>query len=237
MNAAYKLPTSRAIAEEAFAEFMALREQFPPQAKQLLMGLATKGPQRLFKFIEVRRCVSGISPEIAFEEHVLEVFLEEAAPQLEQIINTRAERFFVYHKARTPEYDWEKYSLFNLLAVQQVARNYPQYFPEEVLREPRNWLQNNWMLWADGRGMNCIRYGLLSGFPLGSVLKFAMYKEVRKKLEDGQETALTEEERELMQAKQSALSWTTMLSYFSFYPEDDQRYMQQLDEIYLALKW
>lgn len=216
MEQLYKLPTSKEIAEKGQAEFSLLLKQFPKNARQLFIGSASTRPYYT-KFLDVRRCVAGISPEIAFETYIIEVFPREAFTEAEQIINTQAEHFFFYHKKITQQYNWEKYSLFNLLAVRQVAKNYPEYFPAEVVTDTRNWLQNNWKIWADGRGKNCIRYGLLSGFPLDAALAFSQNKGAKE--------------------EQSVMSETMYLSYFGANAEKDQEYIQQLDEIFSAIVW
>jgi len=206
----YKLSTNRDIAREGLTEFTWLLNQLSSSAKKPFIGATITKPHHI-KFVDVRRCVAGISAEIAFEDYFLSGFPQEAFAEAEQIIN-KAEHFFFYQKERTPEYNWEKYSLFNLLAVQQVAKNYPEYFPAEVVIDTRNWLQNNWQIWADGRGMNCIRYGLLSGFPLEAALKFSLNKEAKE--------------------KQAVRSEKTNLSYWGVNPEKDKQYIQQLDALF-----
>ena len=216
MDQLYKLPTSKEAAEKGFAEFTFLLKQFPQSARQLFIGSASTKPHYT-KFLDVRRCVAGISAEIAFESYILAGFPREAGKEAQQIINAQAKHFFFYHKEKTPEYNWEKYSLFNLLAVRQVATNYPEYFPAEVRTDTRDWLQNNWTTWTDGRGMNCIRYGLLSGFPLEAAMKFSLDKEAKE--------------------KKHVWSEEMHLSYFGADTEKDQTYIQQLDEIFSSLLW
>lgn len=195
---------------------MFLLKQFPQNARQLFIGAASTKPHYI-KFLDIRRCVAGVSAEIAFENYIIEAFPREAFTEAEQIINAQAQHFFFYHKERTLEYDWETYSLFNLLAVQQVAKNYPEYFPAEIAIDTRSWLQHNWAVWADGKGMNCIRYGLLSGFPLEAATKFSRNKEAKEKTH--------------------VWSKKTNLSYSGANAEKDQKYIQQLDEIFSSLSW
>src|SRR5205807_2420114 len=113
--------------------------------------------------------------------------------------------------------------LFNLRAVRLVATNYPAYFPTEVSTNTRAWLQQNWRMWADGNEENCIRYGLLSGFPLEAVERFAEHKRTNQQL----------------RLDEVVYSPVTNLSYGGFEPEKDAAYMCQLDNIFIEskIKW
>ncbi|GCE28338.1 hypothetical protein KDA_38220 [Dictyobacter alpinus] len=106
--------------------------------------------------MDVQRCAVGISAEIAFESHMLAAFPLEAFGKAAQIIHTQFQHFLFYQRERPPQF----YHLFNLLAVRQVATNYPEYFPKEVVTDTQTWLERNWQLWADGTGMNCILFNM-----------------------------------------------------------------------------
>ncbi|HEU5377805.1 MAG TPA: hypothetical protein VFV38_20470 [Ktedonobacteraceae bacterium] len=204
----YRLPTNSEVAREGCAEFAALLHQLPQNARQLFLGSAATKPHYT-KFMDVWRCVAGISAEIAFESHILAAFPEEAFVEATQILNTQTRHFLFYRTEKPPQF----YHLFNLLAVRHVAMNYPEYFPGDVVTDTRAWLQHNWHVWADGNSGNCIRYGLLSGFPLEAVLAFAANKNPTGK----------------------HLTWSTEthLSYFGVNAEKDDAYMEQLDAIFL----
>ncbi|MBV9021101.1 MAG: hypothetical protein JOZ71_10345 [Ktedonobacteraceae bacterium] len=250
-NGLYKLPTTREIAKKGVAEYVFLLKNLSAKAKSLFISsldiptLASQGiprfvltmkgkaPHQLPKYtkrLSIQRCFVGISPEIAFESDDIAAFSREALEQTLQELEKYSQNFFIYHqKSIAP--DQERYSLFNLLAVRQVARNYPAYFPHsKILTHPKDWLQNNWKVWADGEGRNCIRYGLLSGFPLDSAVKFSLYKRIRQKLQEGQ--PITQEEQELYQTAQIAASRLTHVSYFGFHAEKNNEYIRQLDEIF-----
>lgn len=206
----YKPPTHSEIAEKGCAEFASLLSQFSRNARQLFIGSATTKPHYI-KFMDVWRCAVGVSPEIAFEDYILAAFPQEAFEEAAQIINTQARYFFFYRRERAPQF----YHLFNLLAVRQVALNYPEYFPLEVATDTKAWLERNWQLWADGNGTNCIRYGLLSGFPLEAAQAFSASKAT-----DG---------------KHPVRSVVTYLSYFGVNAEKDSAYIRQLDEVFSGM--
>jgi hypothetical protein len=247
----YKLPTTREIAKEGMAEYVFLLNTLSPKAKSPLIShvdiqtlawqgiplfatiMQHKAPQqrpRYSNILPTQRCFVGISPEIAFEPHDIAAFSKEAMEETLQEIGKYSQNFFIYHKESTST-NQEKYHLFNLPAVRHIATHYPVYFPHsKILTDTKNWLQSNWELWADGRGMNCIRYGLLSGFPLDAAIKFSLYKRIRQKLEESQ--PITDEEQELYETAYFADSRLTALSYFGFNTEKNGEYIRQLDEIY-----
>jgi len=203
----YKLSTNSDAAREGCTEFAVFLNRFSQSARGLFLGSAATKPHYI-KFIDVRRCVAGISAEIVFESYMLAAFPQEAFVEAAQIIHTQARHFLFYRREKPPQF----YHLFNLLAVRQVALNYPEYFPGGVVTDTRAWLQHNWQLWADGNGDNCIRYGLLSGFPLEAVLAFAANKNLA--------------------GKHPARSAETHLSYFGVNVEKDRAYIEQLDAIF-----
>jgi hypothetical protein len=250
-NALYKLPTTREIAEKGVAEYVSLLSTLSPKARFVLISsvdirpLAAQGvpffvtiaghrpPDKSPTYsngLHVQRCFVGISPEIRFEYHDIAAYSREAFEALLRQLNEYSQNFFLYHKeSQNPLH--EMYHLFNLSAVRHVAANYPACFPSpEMLTHTKEWLQNNGKFWADGGGINCIRYGLLSGFPLDSAIKFSLYRRIDRKLETDQ--TLTHEEQELRQIAHSAYSRRTALSYWGFDVEKNNEYLRQIDEIY-----
>ena len=210
----YLHSTTRSIVAQGANDYTrALRES--PSAKVLF--LSGYAPGKPIRILDVQRCFVGISAEMVFEERDIAanpryVFAETASYVNEQLTN-----FFFYHAPS------DRYHLFNLQAVRLVATNYPTYFPAEVSTDVLTWLQQNWRMWADGHDENCIRYGLLSGFPLEAVVRFAEHKRAKQQLP----------------IEQVVYSPVTNLSYCGFEAEKDAAYMCQLDEIFLEskIKW
>jgi hypothetical protein len=247
----YKLPTTREIAEKGVAEYISLLNILSPKARAVLISsvdirpLAAQGipffvtiaghrppgvSPTYSNFLHVKRCFVGISPEKRFEYQDIPAYSREAFEALSRELEQHSQNFFLYHKeSENPLH--EMYHLFNLSAVRHVAANYPDClgYPK-LLAHTKEWLQNNWKFWADGRGMNCIRYGLLSGFPLDSAIKFSLHARIDEKLETGQ--PLTDEEQELCQTVHPACSRLTGLSYRGFDREKNNEYLRQIDEIY-----
>jgi hypothetical protein len=252
-EALYKLPATREIAEKGVAEYISLLNTLSPKAKSIFLSsvdmrpLAAQGIPFFVMFMEqmashprpwyrysnglhVQGCFVGISPEIRFEYHDIAAYSREAFEALSRELNEYSQNFFLYHRKSENTFH-EMYHLFNLPAVRHVAANYPACFPyPEIRTQTKEWLQDNGKFWADGRGMNCIRYGLLSGFPLDSAIKFSLDGRIDRKLEAGQ--PLTDEEQEVHQASHSAASRLTDLSYCGFDVEKNNEYLLQIDEIY-----
>lgn len=250
-DALYALPTTREIAEKGVAEYIYLLNNLSPNARSILIcwvdirPLAAQGipffvtiaghrpPDKSPTYsnaLHVKRCFLGISPEKRFEYQDIAAFSRKGFGALSRELDKYSQNFFLYHK-KSENLFHEMYHLFNLPAVRYVAANYPACFPyPEMLTQTKEWLQNNWEYWADGRGMNGVRYGLLSGFPLDSAIKFSLYGRIRGKQEEGQ--PLTDEEQELSQTAHSAYSRLTALSYWGFDVERNNEYLRQLDEIY-----
>lgn len=66
--------------------------------------------------------------------------------------------------------------LINLKAASRVMEKNPMYFPEEARKDPGSWLVNNYNGWYAKKSIAEIRYGLLSGYPRGSVERFVEAK-------------------------------------------------------------
>jgi hypothetical protein len=207
----YLHSTTRAIAAQGANDYTrALRESI--SAKTLF--LSGYAPHKPIRIVDVQRCFVGISAEMVFEErdittNPLHLFDETAV-----YINEQHPDFFFYYAPS------DCYHLFNLRAVRLVATHYPSYFPAEVRTDPRTWLQQNWRMWADGNDENCIRYGLLSGFPFEATVRFAQHKHTGQRLP----------------MEQVVHSLVTNLSYCGFDAEKDAAYMRQLDEIFRESK-
>lgn len=210
----YLYSTTRAIAAQGANDYTrALRES--PSARALfLSGYAPRKPIRI---LDVQRCFVGISAEIVFEERDIATNPRHLFDETASYVNEQLTNFFFYHAPS------DSYHLFNLQMVRLVATNYPAYFPAEVSTDASTWLQQNWHMWADGQDENCIRYGLLSGFPLEAAVRFAQHKQTGQRLP----------------LEQVVYSPVTNLSYGGFEAEKDAAYMRQLDEIFLEskIKW
>jgi hypothetical protein len=175
------------------------------------------GIEKPIRIFNVQRCFVGVSAEMVFEEMDIAANPRHVFDETASYVNEQLTDFLFFHAPS------DSYHLFNLRAVRLVVANYPAYFPASACTETRAWLQQNWRMWADGYEENCIRYGLLSGFPLGAVLRFTEHKRTGQPLP----------------MEQVVFSPVTHLSYGGFEPEKDAAYMRQLDEIFLEskIKW
>lgn len=206
----YLHSSTRAIADQGANDYTcALRESTSARAL-FLSGYEAATPQKPIRILDVQRCFVGISAEIVFEEMDIVTNPRYLFDETASYVNEQLTNFFFYHSPS------DRYHLFNLQAVRLIATHYPTYFPAEVNTDTATWLQQNWHMWADGKNENCIRYGLLSGFPLEAVVRFAQHKR------RGQQLPI----------EQGVCSPVTNLSYFGFEAEKDMAYMSQLDEIF-----
>jgi hypothetical protein len=207
----YLHSTTRTIAAQGAKDYArALRASTSVRA----LFLSGYAPGRPIRILDVQRCFVGISAEIVFEERDIATNPRHVFDETASYINEQLPDFLFYHAPS------DRYHLFNLRAVRLIATHYPTYFPAEVSIDTRTWLQQHWRIWADGNNENCIRYGLLSGFPLEAAVQFAQHKNTDHQLPIGQVIR----------------SLVTNLSYFSFNMEKDAAYMRQLDEIFLESK-
>ncbi|GAC1369711.1 MAG: hypothetical protein NVS2B12_14190 [Ktedonobacteraceae bacterium] len=210
----YLHSTTHAIAVQGASDYTrALRES--TSARTLFLSGYTVG--KPIRILDVQRCFVGISAEIVFEERDIATNPRHLFDETASYVNKQLTNFFFYHSPS------DRYHLFNLQAVRLIAIHYPTYFPTKVSTDTHIWLQQNWPMWADGKDENCIRYGLLSGFPLEAVVRFAQHKRTGQRLP----------------IEQVVHSPVTNLSYFGFEVEKDIAYMSQLDEIFREskIKW
>lgn len=205
----YLPSTTRAIAALGASDYARTLRKSASTRALFLSGYAPGKPIRI---LDVQRCFVGISAEMVFEEQDIATNPRHVFDEAVAYINEHLPDFFFFHALS------DRYHLFNLRAVRLLAARYPAYFPAEVGTDTRDWLQTHWRMWADGHGKNCIRYGLLSGFPLHSVLQFAEHKRTGQKLS----------------LEHVVYSSVTNLSYGGFEAEKDAAYMCQLDEIFRA---
>jgi hypothetical protein len=210
----YLHSTTRAIAAQGANDYTRVLRESTSARTLFLSGYKVGKPIRI---LDVQRCFVGISAEIVFEERDIATNPRHLFDETVSYVNEQLTNFFFYHSPS------DRYHLFNLQAVRLIATNYPIYFPAEVSTDTNIWLQQNWHMWADGKDENCIRYGLLSGFPLEAVVQFAQHKRT------GQRPPI----------EQAIRSPITNLSYCGFEAEKDMAYMCQLDEIFREskIKW
>lgn len=205
----YHCSTTSAIATKGAADYArALRES--GSAKELFVS--SYAPGKSVRTFDVQRCFVGVSAEMVFEERDMAANPRRLFDETLCYVNEQLVDFLFFHSPSG------RYHLFNLRAVRQVATNHPAYFPAEVIADTRNWLAQNWPMWRDGIDDNCIRYGLLSGFPLEAAIQFARQKSTGQRLP----------------INRVIHSSVTNLSYFSFDAEQDAAYVRQLDEIFIA---
>jgi hypothetical protein len=210
----YLHSTTHAIAAQGANDYTrALRESTSAKA----LFLSGYKPGKPIRILDVQRCFVGISAEMVFEERDIATNPRRLFDETASYVNEQLSDFFFFHAP------YDCYHLFNLRAVRLIATYNPTYFPAEVSTDTRAWLQQHWRMWADGNDENCIRYGLLSGFPLEAAVRFAEHKRT------GQQLPL----------EQVVYSPVTNLSYCGFEAEKDVAYMGQLDEIFREskIKW
>ncbi|HEU5380264.1 MAG TPA: hypothetical protein VFV38_32980 [Ktedonobacteraceae bacterium] len=208
----YQLSTDSSIATYGAEKYICALKESASVRTLFISGYA---PGKPIRNTDVQRCFFGLSAEIVFEERDIAANPRNLFEETASYINEYLEDFIFFHDPS------DRYHLFNLQAVRQVAINYPEYFPIEVTGNPRPWLEQNWNLWEDGKRENCIRYGLLSGFPLEAVLNFSEHKERKQQVSS---------------VKQWVHSQVTNLSYYGFNAEKDEEYISQTDEIFIAIR-
>lgn len=170
----YLLPTSLSLAKHGTQEFSELLKALPPRA------------ERLFRTAQrIKRCFTGVTPEVRFEEISEEhdqfspaaladiranpdkwELPREALLEAQSVINSAHSDFYVLHTLRGGEASRESFQIVNLAAVRQVIDNYPSFFLPEAKAHTREWITRN-IDWGDP-----ITYGIISGFPPDAVLAY-----------------------------------------------------------------
>lgn len=152
-----KLPTDIEIARQGVNYFQTTVDCLPLKAKGIFLNS-----------LDIQNCFIGTSPEVTSD---LDRLSPSQLSELSNILSQTAPNMLLI-----PHYKGDmlvSVSLLNLKAVRKVIENYPEYFPEKAKTDVRKWLLENKNEWFGGyRDIVGIRYGLLSGFPLTSVLKF-----------------------------------------------------------------
>ena len=203
----YLHSTTPAIAAQGAKDYTRVLRESASAKALFLSGYAPGKPIRI---VDVQRCFVGVSAEMVFEERDIATNPRHLFDETAAYFNEQLPDFLFYHAP------YDCYHLFNLRAVRLVAVHYPAYFPAEANTDTRAWLEHNWRTWTDGTNENCIRYGLLSGFPLEAAVWFAQHKHTGHRLP----------------IEQVVHSIVTNLSYCGFEAEKDAAYMRQLDEIF-----
>jgi hypothetical protein len=151
-----KLPTDIDIAKQGVKCFQATVDRLPLKAKGIFLNS-----------LDIQNCFIGTNPETRGD---LDQFSAAQLSELSNILSQTAPDMLLL-----PHYDGDMVksaSLLNLKAVRRVIENYPEYFPEEAKTDIKSWLKENENEWFGGsQDIVEIRYGLLSGYPLTSVLR------------------------------------------------------------------
>jgi hypothetical protein len=166
------LPTTREIAKLGASEFSEFFKKLSPQSQEKLMTN-----------VAIRRCFTGVSPEVRFEQPSRNSFAEEHTEYYERARDSYAQTrlalieankllpadYIMMYFPAQEEKENEMFIMLNIRAVQRVMTIHPDHFPLEVKAHPKEWLQSNFKEWWDGNNM---RYGLISGFPPEAIRKF-----------------------------------------------------------------
>lgn len=189
-----KLPTNSEIVRQGVESFKKVTQKLPDDLKTIFL-----------ESVQIQACFIGITPEAGSENDTpLEDLPKEQLTEVIEIIAQEAPDMEIIQNG---------HSIINLKACQQVMTNYPQYFPQEAVDNPKGWLINNFSKsLSPDDGITEIRWGLLSGYSLTSVLNFCQPGENKEgiKVSNKYDTV-----------------W-----YTSGTPDRDIEYLRQLDEIF-----
>ena len=181
LMARINLPTDENFANEGIIEFKKMIAYLPQD-----LGEKARNDEDLFKVYY------GIFPELGGWSGSLltrSTTTPEETAILIEAINSNGWLRVIRHAHRG-------FSLVNLKAAIRVIRNNSIYFPEEALLNPISWLINNPTQWYPGaiEGIEDIRYGLLSGFPLNACLKCVKCDQTHRRLRNRELPGETMEE-------------------------------------------
>lgn len=136
-----------------------------------IMGTLSHEGRSFLASPKLWRVFVGTTPEAGGWSMNLFSFMEpEAQAEVENAFATSEDFMIVHRKYKNPEND--RYSFFNIPATRRLMKEYPRYFPKEAVEDPREWFPNNPLKW-----IREIPYGLLSGFPPHSVLRFRSFRD------------------------------------------------------------
>lgn len=172
-----KLPVTLAEAKAGVQDFYVIANSLPAQFQQ--------------KFVnshDLLRGFIGLTPEVGIFH--TPTTPHDLYPQV--VIQTSREVtdniLFVPHYFSDGSY--RKTSLINRQAVKTVMNNYPQFFEGRAIEDVDTWIAEHAYQWlgdtveSDEVGhICCVRHGVLSGFPVDSVLQFKPYADAGGKLD------------------------------------------------------
>lgn len=156
-----KLPTNMEVAQKGAENFEKVVQRFPDRLKLIFLNS-----------IQIQGCFVGVTPEVGSEEETPLNNLGTAQMlELVKILSQEAPEIEIANGGQI---------LINVEAARRVIGNYPEYFPEGVVCSLRSWLvvnKNEWCYYSlDREDQREVRWGLLSGYPLTSVLCFCRSK-------------------------------------------------------------
>jgi len=156
-----RLPTNMEIAQKGAENFEKVVQRLPDRLKLIFLNS-----------IQIQGCFIGVTPEVGSEEETpLNNLGTVQVSELVEILSQEAPEMEMANGGQI---------LINIEAAQRVIRNYPEYFPEGIVYSLRSWLvvkKSEWCHYSLNReDQREIRWGLLSGYPLTSVLCFCRSK-------------------------------------------------------------
>lgn len=134
----------------------------------------------------IRNCFLGISPHVSLSEKNLAPPAGEVRSGFMQqkfipLTRKNATNILIVPLEKSEQGFIDQVVLVNIKAAQRVVSNYPEYFPDIAQTDTKAWAtafatQDVSDLSSDERERRELQIGLLSGYPLGSVLEYPIYR-------------------------------------------------------------
>lgn len=176
-----KLPTNLAIAQQGVTEFSKLLGS----TKHWKRGQ----PASVLFNKRIRNCFLGVSPHVTLSETDSTLGNEIDPGFMQRKFVPAVKRHSSLLLINLPSVNTlqgklGQIAIVNVKALEYVANNYPEYFPDAARMDPRAWATASFSFPHESTtgGNRDIQMGLLSGYPLGSVLKYDIYQSVIRKV-------------------------------------------------------
>jgi hypothetical protein len=160
-----KLPTNPEIIKDGLSSYLRVLNRLPADLQIALQ-----------EDTQIQGCFVGVTPEVGSENDIsfFEGPNKTRFEEIKRIFAEEAPEMVIIGSGK---------SLINLKAAAQVMANFPEYFPQVAKDNLENWLKldiTQWSTYSEKPDdIREIRWGLLSGYPLESVLQWCRNKNDR----------------------------------------------------------